>query len=715
MKQVMIWLMVLGIISAQGQTQDREFVKNSYYDGTSVLVPENATEEQITELAAMVRPSARQLRWQEYGMLGFLTFNMNVYTGVEWGSGKEDLSIFNPKDLDAHQWIKAFKSAGIQSVILVCKHHDGFTLWPSKYRERTIKNTPYKNGKGDIVREFFDACRAEGIRICVYYSPWDMQEPYGKPEYNDLMINELTELLTYYGDVDLVWFDGAGIDPKVSGKNMDFDWDRIYRAIRELQPQALISGAGPDIRWVGNEGGHGRFTEWSVQGVQSEKADFSGFDSGVPLMAKTLGDISELHKFKQLTWYPARGGLPVRHQWFWHPGQRTRSLQYVIDSYFETVGQNSNLLVNLSPDDRGLVPETDVVLMDRLGKYLKAMYENDLAESAVATAKAVHDGGHAANYLFDSDLRTCWLAPEAEAFGEIEVSLDGQQTFNVIKLQENIVDFGQRVAAFEVDAWKNGAWVTIGEATTIGIRRLLRVSETTTDRLRIRITKSRTSPSLATLALFNAPKLVPGPDISRDGNGKVTIQGNGAPIKYTVDGSSPFGKDVLDYTGAFDLPLGGQVTAITVSGNREEWVLESVADYGIVAKDWKARGGRDAKHLIDGDPETTASFDLGERSGNCFEIDFPGAMDISGFGYLPPQGSPEEPGRIETYTLLGKLEDGTWEKLYSGKFGNIDNNPLERRVHFQTKSRVKAVRFQINSATREQKSARVAEFILYNL
>ena len=233
-------------------------------------------------------------------MLGFVHFNLNSFTGRQWGTGTEDLSIFNPEKLDTLQWVNTFKSAGIQSVILVCKHHHGFCLWPSSYRERTVKNTPWKNGQGDLVREFFDACREANIRTCIYYSPWDKQESYGKPEYNNLMINELTELLSNYGNVDLVWFDGAGIDPKISGKTMDFDWQCIYSTIRSLQPQALISGSGPDIRWLGNEGGRGRFTEWSVQGIHRSEADFSGWHSGVPSTAKKLGSRQQLVDAEQL-------------------------------------------------------------------------------------------------------------------------------------------------------------------------------------------------------------------------------------------------------------------------------------------------------------------------------------------------------------------------------------------------------------------------------
>ncbi len=709
-------LFVLTILfSFVGKAQDGNIshLKHSFYDGTSVIVPEDASPKDIKELASTVRPSARQLRWQKYGMLGFIHFNLNTFYGREWGTGKEDLSAFNPEQLDAEQWISAFKSAGIQSIILVCKHHDGFCLWPSSFRERSVKNTPWKNGKGNVVREFMDACRKEGIRTCIYYSPWDMQEPYGEPEYNDLMVNELRELLTNYGNIDLVWFDGAGIDEKTSGKKMDFDWPRIYSTIRTLQPQALISGAGPDIRWVGNEGGRGRFTEWSVQGIQLPEADFAGFHSGVPLMARNLGQIEQLKGAKQLAWYPARGGLPVRHGWFWKADQKTRTLDYMVRSYFETVGQNSNLLVNLSPDNRGLIPDEDVVLLSTFGEYLKSMYKRNFANGAVAKSNHVKNGGYASNYLFDNDLRTCWLAPEQEITGEIVVELYGEQTFNVVKLQENIADFGQRVESFEVDAWIDSEWKTIGKGTTIGLRRLLRVPSTTTDRLRIKITDSRNNPSLSTLELYHAPELKPGPEISKNKEGNIVIDGKGMTVYYTTDGSSPWREQAEVYQKPFKLPAGGKVRAVVIHDEQMEWNMESTKVIGIDSKKWIIKGGDNSHWIADNDPSTLVKFNLKKKSDNAFTIKLPEQTKLSGFGYLPPEGAPDVKGRIEAYTFYMKNNKGVWELVKSGKFGNIDNNPIERKIYFENPVSTKEVKFEINNATRKQQEAVVAEFSLF--
>ncbi len=698
----------------KGQSFNKEYIKNSYYDGTSVKISEDISTAEITELATTVRPSARQLRWQQLGMLGFIHFNLNSFTGRQWGTGTEDLSIFNPSKLDAKQWVSTLKKAGIKTVIMVAKHHDGFCLWPSSFRERSVKNTPWKNGKGDVIREVFDACRAEGMGVCIYYSPWDKQEPYGKLSYNDLMVNELTELLTNYGYVDLVWFDGAGIDPAISGVKMDFDWPRIYDTIRKLQPQALISGAGPDIRWVGNESGKGRFTEWSVQGVALEEADFSGYDNGVPLQAKNLGNINELKKFKQLTWLPARGGLPTRHEWFWAPGQRSRSLDYMVSSYFETVGQNSNLLVNISPDNRGLVPDSDVLLLEQFGKYLKAMFKRNYASGAVAKASAVEPGGYAANYLFDEDLRSCWLAPENTTTGDIEVELYGMQTFNVIKLQENIVDFGQRIETFEIDIWKNNVWKTVGKGTTVGIQRLLKIPESKTNKLRIRITNSRKNPSLATLGLYHAPKITPGPRINRNLDGTISIEENSKSVRYTTDGTDPSKPTALLYKKPLELPLGGKIRAVFES-EKDDFFAETNKDFGINPKHWRIKKVENANFISDNNVATTIKLNVTKKTKNYFIVELPEETKLSGFTYTPPKGPSDGPGRVESYTLYYRNIMGDWKELHSGDFGNIDNNPIERKVNFKGKINTKAIKFQVNSATRKKAMAHVAEFKLLAL
>ncbi|MCF8715745.1 alpha-L-fucosidase [Joostella atrarenae] len=701
-----------GLSQSTVENETINLIKNSYYDGVSVAVPKNVSEAEASKLSSMVRPSARQLRWQNYEMLGFVHFNLNTFTGMQWGSGKEDLNIFNPKELDTDQWVSTFKSAGITSVILVCKHHDGFTLWPSKFRERTIAKTPWKDGKGDVVKEFMDACRKQGIKTSIYYSPWDKQAPYGEDSYNDLMVNELTELLTNYGNIDLVWFDGAGLDEKTSGVKMKIDWPRVYKLIRDIQPQALISGAAPDIRWVGNEAGKGRFTEWSVQGIESMEADFSGYDSGVPLTKPTLGSVEEIKNYEQLAWYPARGGLPVRVQWFWKPGQHNRGLDYMINSYFETVGQNSNLLVNLSPDNRGLIPDEDALLLKKFGEYIKEMKKHNYANGAVASATETREGGYAGNYLFDDDIRTSWVAPEGKNTGTIILKLYGSQNFNVVELQENIVDFGQRVEKFEIDAYINDKWETIGNGTTIGIRRFLKVPNTQTDSLRIRITDSRNSPSLSTVRLYVAPPLSPLVSVDRDKKGRVSIDGASTKVLYTVDGSSPQESGVL-YESPFEFRNGGVVRAIAVNSEKDNFIQETRKAFSILPDEWDISKGKNMDYCLDDNPDTVAELPESKKENTFFVINFPQSTTVSGFGYVPPSKDPSVGGRIEEYVIYGLDESGEWKALANGSFGNIDNNPIERKVTFKNAVETKAIKVEINKVSKQRNTVRIADFKIY--
>lgn len=358
-------------------------------EGISVTVPEQASREKLVDMAVKVRPSSRQLDYQQREMLGFIHFGMNTFTGVEWGTGKEEPGMFNPSRLDARSWVKTFKDAGVTGVIFVAKHHDGFCMWPTKWTDHNISRSPYKGGKGDLVREVSAACRELGMKFCIYLSPWDMHEKsFGTEKYNDFYVKQLEELLTNYGPVYLLWFDGAGVESKVNGKQTPFDWERIFKKARELQPEVLLSGAAPDVRWGGNEMGRGRETEWCVQGVTASSRLFGGNNVGIRAKDRNLGSIDSLAGKKQLVWYPSRAGLPIRKGWFYHErdDKSIKSLDYLVDCYFSTVGQNSNVLPNLSPNKEGIIPEADARRMIQFGRVIEKMKKNDLAKGARAKA-----------------------------------------------------------------------------------------------------------------------------------------------------------------------------------------------------------------------------------------------------------------------------------------------------------------------------------------
>ena len=291
-----------------------------------VLITPADTEASIIQKAANVKPTTRQLRWQKLELTAFFHFGINTFTDKEWGEGKEDPALFNPTELDAKQWVRTVKEAGIQQVILTAKHHDGFCLWPSAYTEHSVKNSPWKNGKGDVVKEVAEACKLYGIGFGVYLSPWDRNASfYGdSPKYNAYFMNQLTELLSNYGRVDEVWFDGAnGEGP--NGKKQVYDFNAWYALIRRLQPSATIAIMGPDVRWVGTESGYGRETEWSVvpaDNISQEKIAAGSqtdvaFKPDIDMMADDLGSRNKITKAKALVWYPAETDVSIRAGWFY--------------------------------------------------------------------------------------------------------------------------------------------------------------------------------------------------------------------------------------------------------------------------------------------------------------------------------------------------------------------------------------------------------------
>lgn len=479
--------------------------QNLKFEGRSVAIPEQASRKQVIELATQVRPSYRQLDYQQREMLGFIHIGMNTFSGLEWGTGKEEPSLFNPSRLDAEQWVSTFKDAGITGVILVAKHHDGFCAWPSKYTEHSVAHSPWRDGKGDLVREVADACRKYDMKLCIYLSPWDMHEPtYGTVAYNDYYIHQLEELLTNYGPIYLLWFDGAGVDSAVSGKEMPFDWERIFGRARELQPDVLLSGNAPDIRWVGNESGRGRETEWCVQGINNMENLFGTLIDYNP-MATTLGGIDDLMTKKRLVWYPSRGGLPLRKGWFYsaRDDNTTKSLKYLVNSFFDTVGQNANLLPNLSPNPDGLIPEKDARRLIDFGQIIQRMKSVDYARGAEITPISGWEGETPSVCITDDSPFTSWHTADGVLAAMAEVRLKQTATINVIKLQENVRDFGQRVEAFGIDVWDGSGWKEVAQSTTIGYRKMVRLPQPVqADRFRIRFTDARVSVSWGNLSMY---------------------------------------------------------------------------------------------------------------------------------------------------------------------------------------------------------------------
>ena len=456
-------------------------------EAVSVTLPDNPLREEVVRLATKVRPSYRQLDYQQREMLGFIHIGMNTFTGAEWGTGKEDPSLFNPSQLDADKWVKTFKDAGISGVILVAKHHDGFCVWPSKYTSHTVANSPWRNGKGDLVKEVADACRKYDMKLCLYLSPWDMHEKtYGTEAYNDYYIHQLEELLTGYGPVYLLWFDGAGTTNDVSGVEMPFDWERIFRKARELQPDVLLSGNAPDIRWVGNEKGLGRETEWSATVLTPAIYARSGENNkrlGVFSKAEDLGSRAMLEKATELFWYPSEVDVSIRPGWFYHAEEdsKVKSLKHLADIYFQSVGYNSVLLLNIPPDRRGLINEADVQRLNEFAAYREKIFTNNRVEKG----------------------RKDW---EAVSGSETVYSLKPESEINVVMLQEDITK-GQRVESFTVEALTEQGWQEVAKGTTVGYKRMVRFPAVKATQLRVKINECRLTAHISQVAAYYADPL----------------------------------------------------------------------------------------------------------------------------------------------------------------------------------------------------------------
>lgn len=436
-----------------------------------------------------VVPSERQLAHQQLEFYAFVHFTVNTFTDREWGDGTESPEIFNPEKLDAGQWARAVKSAGMTGIILTCKHHDGFCLWPSRYTDHTVAASPYKGGKGDVVKEVSEACRREGLKFGIYLSPWDRNQPaYGKgKEYDDYFVGQLRELLTGYGDIFCVWFDGA-CGEGADGKVQRYDWERYYAVIREIQPGACISVCGPDVRWCGNEAGDTRPEEWSVVPGRlmdtekikenSQQADEESFrERKISSADQDLGSRQALKGETDLVWYPAEVNVSIRPGWFYHKNEddKVRSLENLVSIYDHSVGGNSTMLLNIPPTPEGLFHERDVRRLEELGEFLRRREAVNLAEQA--EMKSGSGEGK-------KEITLCWEKP-------VKMSL--------IILKEDI-RHSQRIERFRIVNGEDGA--VLYEGTTVGYKKIAEFGSVVTGKVKIEVLESRGAPEIMFVGVY---------------------------------------------------------------------------------------------------------------------------------------------------------------------------------------------------------------------
>lgn len=439
-------------------------------------------------------PQPKQVEWQKMETYAFIHFGLNTFNDMEWGYGNADPQIFNPQKLDCEQWVKTFVNAGLTGVILTAKHHDGFCLWQTKYSDYSIKNSPWKDGKGDVVGELAMACKKHGIKFAVYLSPWDRNHAqYGYPEYVTYYYNQLNELMISYGDVFEVWFDGAnGGDGWYGGANETrtidrknyYNYPRLHQLIDSLQPQAVIFGdGGPGCRWVGNEQGWADATNWSF--LRKDKV-YPGYEKYQELRSgHPDGD----------SWVAAECDVSIRPGWFYHESQDTmvKSVEHLTDLYYRSVGHNATLLLNFPVNRDGLIHPTDSANAVNFYKNIRKELKNNLLSGIVPKVSDERGSQFSAKNLTDGNYDSYWATNDSIVQATIEFEFSKQQKINRLLLQEYI-PLGQRVKSFSVEMWKENNWqpIQIDEATTtIGYKRILRFETIETDKLRIKINDAR--------------------------------------------------------------------------------------------------------------------------------------------------------------------------------------------------------------------------------
>lgn len=659
-------------------------------------------------------PSKAQLAWQDMEYYMFIHLGPNTFTDNEWGHGDEDPKVFNPTQLDARQWARTAKLAGMKAIIITAKHHDGFCLWPSKYSTHTVRESAWKNGKGDVLKELSAACKEYGLKFGVYLSPWDRNHPaYGTPEYNQVFSNTLNEVLSSYGPVFEQWFDGAnGEGP--NGKKPVYDWDLFHHTVYKNQPNAVIfSDVGPGCRWVGNEDGIAGTTNWATLNVK-------GFTPGKGAPAQSVLNEGNMNGEK---WIPAECDVSIRPGWFYSPStnDKVKSVQHLLDIYYGSVGRNGNMLLNVPVDRRGLIYSADSIRLMEFKRFRDESFRTNLALKAKVTATETRRNNSkvsAAN-LTDGKPGTYWATPDGVLKGTITLTFAKPASFNRLVLQEYIA-LGQRVKAFSVEILENGAFKEIATATTIGHKRILSFPNVTTTQVRINIQDALACPVISEVQLYKAPGLLAVPVIQRNKQGEVSITCSSPDpeLHYTVDGSEPVYSSPK-YTGPVALPAGGIVKAKAFLEKGKKASATVTAVYDIAPAKWKVTftdgqaKGADPEKAIDGNPESFWSSVTQPEAAKYpheIQVDLGEELTLKGFSYTP-RHLVEKSGAIYTYAFYVSEDGKNWgEPVAQGNFANIANNPVTQTIRFNKAAKGRFIRLvAVAPANEKEQWASVAE------
>jgi alpha-L-fucosidase len=630
-------------------------------------------------------PTENQMRWQEMEYYAFLHFSLNTYTDQSWGFGNEDVALFNPTELDARQWARICKEAGMKGIIVTAKHHCGFCLWPSAYTEYSVKNAPWKERKGDVIRELADACKEYDLKLGIYLSPWDRNHAdYGKPEYITYFRNQLTELLTNYGDIFEVWYDGAnGGTGWYGGANENrkidrttyYDWKNTYKLVRELQPNIVIwndGGDRADLRWVGTEGGWVGETNWSLLNATGD-VPFEMLHYGIE-----NGD----------SWVPAEVNTSIRPEWFYHPSEDTKvkTLPQLMDTYYNSVGRNGTFLLNFPIMPNGLIHPNDEKAALDLAAAVKEAFAVNLVKNA--KAEASNSRGNSKKFgvakAIDETTDTYWATDDEVKTASLTIDFGKPTTFNRFMAQEYI-RLGQRVKAFTIEALVDGSWKEIAKATTIGYKRILRFPTVSATQLRFSITDSKACPLISNIGVYNAPQILTAPAIIRNQAGEVNIIPADAEseIYYTLDGSEPT-KNSTKYAGPVQIDRKVKISAISVEPSTGKSSVATKEEFGLPRKDWKIVGIEDERvyRILDGNIGTAWRHREDTKLPADLVIDLGKEQMLTWFKYYPEQNS-WQPGIITNYEFSVSVDGKKWKLVSEGEFANIKNNPLWQTKNFE--------------------------------